>query len=392
MKNFPPLIFLLIFLFSFLCSSSCDVSLPSGFSALRLFPDSSYLMTVRFSRTGVAFVASRTGEIFAYPNIDSSKRILVASLQSVVYDWWDRGLMSLAVDPDYPVRPFIYVSYAFDGPINGSAPTFNDGCSTPVTGCTASGRISQLRLDSNHQIISEKLLISNEFCNQFSSHSMGGLEFGNDGYLFASNGEGASFTEVDYGQLAGNPCKDPPRMGGALRSQCLLRPSNERICLNGAILRLNPDTGMGAPGNPIESNNINLNRIIAGGLRNPFRFSLNPTGNSNELWISDVGWANWEEINKFTFEPRKSTNSITPSEITNFGWPCYEARKKSNILIFEYCLNENSNFLIFFYIFLLSGIRSSIELRCDESSNLSAIIFCRSSFALLFLFSQRFDH
>ena len=49
-------------------------------------------------------------------------------------------------------------------------------------------------------------------------------------------------------------------------------------------------------------------------MRNPFRFTVKP--GTNELWIGDVGWADWEEINRLE-------NPLS-SMVANFGWPCYE--------------------------------------------------------------------
>ncbi len=55
-------------------------------------------------------------------------------------------------------------------------------------------------------------------------------------------------------------------------------------------------------------------RIVAYGLRNPFRITARP--GTNEIWIGDVGWNVWEEINR-SVDP-------TDAEVENFGWPCYE--------------------------------------------------------------------
>jgi PKD repeat protein len=69
------------------------------------------------------------------------------------------------------------------------------------------------------------------------------------------------------------------------------------------------------PGNPFySSSDANARRIVAYGLRNPFRFTQRP--GSDELWIGDVGWNTWEEINRVV-SPASTTAS-------NFGWPCYE--------------------------------------------------------------------
>ena len=127
-------------------------------------------------------------------------------------------------------------------------------------------------------------------------------------------------TQVDYGQLAGNLCTDPPNEGGAaIRSQDLrtdLRTTGDPTTLDGAILRIDPTspTGAAAPGNPlIGSSDLNARRIIAHGLRNPFRFTIRP--GTNEVWVGDVGWNTWEEIDRIT-DPLGT--------VENFGWPCYE--------------------------------------------------------------------
>ena len=72
-----------------------------------------------------------------------------------------------------------------------------------------------------------------------------GLAFGPDGALYASAGDGASSTFVDYGQ-GDNPSPDPPNEGGALRSQDLRTPADP-VTLSGSIIRVHPDTGKPVP-------------------------------------------------------------------------------------------------------------------------------------------------
>jgi glucose/arabinose dehydrogenase len=164
------------------------------------------------------------------------------------------------------------------------------------------------------------------WCQQFPSHSVAGLGFGPDGMLYAGGGDGASYSFVDWGQQGSplNPCGDPPggvgsllspptAEGGALRAQDL-RTSGDPTGLNGAILRLDPATGAPAAGNPLTGPDVNARRIIAYGLRNPFRFTFRP--GTKELWAGDVGWDDWEEIDRIP--------DVTDSVVENFGWPCYE--------------------------------------------------------------------
>ena len=87
------------------------------------------------------------------------------------------------------------------------------------------------------------------------------------------------------------------------------------MTLDGAILRVDPVTGAAFAGNPFaSSSDPNKRRIIAYGLRNPFRFDVRP--GTNELWVGDVGWNTWEEINRVA--------NIGDAVVENFGWPCYE--------------------------------------------------------------------
>jgi uncharacterized repeat protein (TIGR01451 family) len=68
------------------------------------------------------------------------------------------------------------------------------------------------------------------------------------------------------------------------------------------------------PNNPLAgSSDPNARRIIAHGLRNPFRMTIRP--GTNEVWLGDVGWNTWEEIDRIA-DPLGS--------VENFGWPCYE--------------------------------------------------------------------
>ena len=89
----------------------------------------------------------------------------------------------------------------------------------------------------------------------------------------------------------------PTAEGGALRAQSTRRPPGEPRLLNGSILRVDPATGAGVPGNPFfGSTDPNAQRIIAYGVRNPFRIDVRP--GTNDVWISDVGYNAWEEINR----------------------------------------------------------------------------------------------
>ena len=90
------------------------------------------------------------------------------------------------------------------------------------------------------------------------------------------------------------PAFPPSAEGGALRSQDV-RTLSDATGLNGRPSAVTPSTGAAMPGNPLAGNrDPNAARIVAHGLRNPFRVAFRP--GTDDLWIGDVGWHDFEEI------------------------------------------------------------------------------------------------
>ncbi len=296
---------------------------------------------IAFAPDGRVFISEKSGLIKEYDSLSDPTPTVVADLRTEVHNFWDRGLLSLTLDPQFPERPYLYVLYTYDAAIGGTAPRWgapgatSDGCPSPpganADGCVVSGRVSRLQISGNVAVGNEKVLIE-DWCQQFPSHSIGTVTFGPDGALYVSGGDGASFTITDYGQYGSptkNPCGDPPAglggdqtppsaEGGALRSQDI-RTTADPTSLDGSVLRVDPNTGAGLPDNPLaSSSDPNARRIIATGLRNPFRIAPRP--GTSEIWAGEVGWGDWEEINRI--------NDPTDGLVEDFGWPCYEGNGK----------------------------------------------------------------
>jgi glucose/arabinose dehydrogenase len=315
--------------------------LPAGFSESEVFGGLTNPTNIEFAPTpddDRVFVAEKSGIIKVFDNEADTTPDIFANLNVNVYNFWDRGLLGLAVHPNFPTNPYIYVLYSYDHELGSPAPAprwgtpgvLSDPCPTPPgptgDGCMVSGRLSRLTASGN-QMTGPELVLVEDWCQQYPSHSIGDLAFGADGALYVTGGDGASFNFVDYGQDGSplNPCGDPPvpvggtqtsptAEGGALRSQDLRTPADSTT-LDGTVLRLDPSTGAALPTNPLYNSTTdpNARRIVAQGLRNPFRMTIRP--GTSEVWLGDVGWSTWEELNRI---PDPTTGPA------NFGWPCYE--------------------------------------------------------------------
>jgi glucose/arabinose dehydrogenase len=114
-------------------------------------------------------------------------------------------------------------------------------------------------------------------------HNAGMLEFGPDGYLYLSLGEGGA---------AQVHAQDPNTHLASIL----------RLDVNGAKPYAIP------PSNPFADGIDGAPEVWAYGLRNPWRFSIDPETNS--MYIGDVGHSNWEEVDILSLDEGGS----------NLGW------------------------------------------------------------------------
>jgi glucose/arabinose dehydrogenase len=281
---------------------------------------------------GRVLVTEQRGTVIAFPGLEADSGEVFLDLRTEVFGHGQLGLLGLALDPEYPAEPYLYLAYSRDAPIGGEAPTYGvvgedrEGCPDPDNeSCITSGRISRFSIPATEPPGREQVLVE-DWCQTWRTHSIGTIAFDSDGALIAGGGDGAQGGPIDFGQLSIPPdaCRRPPlppgatvappdAVGGSLRSQGLWATPDD-ISLNGTIIRVDRATGAGLPDNPLaEHGDVNARRALAIGLRNPFRFVFRP--GTDELWIADVGWDQYEEINVLDTRSR---------DVANFGWPCFE--------------------------------------------------------------------
>ncbi|MCA9530298.1 MAG: PQQ-dependent sugar dehydrogenase [Myxococcales bacterium] len=304
-------------------------SVAADFSVAPVIRGLTQPTSVAFAPDGRVFVAEQGGTVRVYRTLTDAHPTTVIDIEDEVMSFWDRGLLGLAVDPDFPSKPYVYLLYTVDAPVGQQPPVWHDDCADPQGDgptdhpCNVRARLSRFEIGpDDRQVGGETILLEQGTCQQFPSHSAGDLVFGPDRALYVSLGEGAGFTQADSGGLGApeTQCDDPPGEGGALRAQDLLTPGDP-IGYGGSVLRVDPDTGEALPDNPLVgavqagTQPQGAARVIAMGFRNPYRLVLRP--GTDELWVAEVGWDTYEEIDRIP-------SPVGGATVPNYGWPCYE--------------------------------------------------------------------
>jgi len=71
------------------------------------------------------------GQIKEFDSLTDTTPTIVTNLSTEVDDYWDRGLLGMALDPNFPSTPYMYVLESYDAAIGGTAPRWNDNCPSP---------------------------------------------------------------------------------------------------------------------------------------------------------------------------------------------------------------------------------------------------------------------
>jgi glucose/arabinose dehydrogenase len=180
----------------------------------------------------------------------------------------ERGLLGLAVGPDFTQRQAVYVAYT----------AASDNAVT----------LSRVRLDTG----AEEVLLTQPHA-EFGNHNGGHVAFGPDGHLYLGIGDGGG---------GGDPLQNGQNLNTLL----------------GKIIRIDVGSACGElpycvpADNPFVGVAGAREEIWSYGLRNPWRFSFDQADGS--LWIADVGQGSFEEVDHV---------AGTQGGV-NFGWSCKE--------------------------------------------------------------------
>ena len=87
--------------------------LPSGFEESVVFSGLTQPTAVRFASDGRIFVAEKSGIIKLFDSLTDTTPTVFADLSTNVYNFWDRGLLGFAFDPNQGPRQTLAVGHAF---------------------------------------------------------------------------------------------------------------------------------------------------------------------------------------------------------------------------------------------------------------------------------------
>ena len=239
------------------------VELPPGFIAETVATNLNAAAAIACAPDSRIFIADQTGLLLVWKD----GRVLdQPALELRVTDYWERGLIGLALDPGFPRVPHLYVLYVTDKPFVHHV-------------------LSRFTMDGDRvDPASEKILLEGDDQAKLggsvpAGHQGGTLRFGLGGRLYASIGE----------QTAGEPA--------------------QRLdTLQGKILRLNSD-GSIPEDNPFFNQTVGKYRAIyARGVRNSFGLATQSQTDGGRMFFTDVGGSAFEEVNE-----------LRPG--ANYGWP-----------------------------------------------------------------------
>jgi glucose/arabinose dehydrogenase len=204
------------------------------------------------------FVVERSGTIQV---VDQGTTTEFLDISAMTTTDGERGLLSMAFDPGFATNGLFYVFYTGDGTDSG--------------GVLGQGRVDEYQVSPDPDVAdptSRRPVLTISRPNDAIMHHNGGqLQFGKDGLLYISVGDGGN---------GGDPARD-------------------LSVLNGKLLRIDPHGATAGaygipPDNPFVASASARDEIWSSGFRNPWRFSFDHL--TGDLVIGDVGQITWEEV------------------------------------------------------------------------------------------------
>jgi glucose/arabinose dehydrogenase len=275
--------------------TSGEVTLPDGFSAEVVAGDLDVATDFSFLPDGRVLVAERSGLVRIYDEGTPAATPLLDLTAKVNDSLW-RGLMTVAVDPDFEENGYVYVVYTGlprDKSGDSTEPTHVVVARYTVRDDNAVDERILLGADGEQPGSCSALPASADCIPAEHDHVGADIAFADDGTMFVSTGDGGGKEQVEETAFT----------------------AQDVDALSGKILRIDRE-GRGLASNPFSEGDTAANRskVWALGVRNPFRMTLTTSGTPV---VGDVGWLDADEIDVATAG-------------VNLGWPCYEGLEQTH--------------------------------------------------------------
>ena len=83
--------------------------------SVRVWPENgSWTVVPVRNGDSTASLPEKRGVIKVFDSLSDTTPTVFADLRTEVDNYWDRGLLGLALDPNFPQKPWVYVLYARD--------------------------------------------------------------------------------------------------------------------------------------------------------------------------------------------------------------------------------------------------------------------------------------
>ncbi len=311
-------------------------TLPAGFSEQTISDWTEDAVGLTFDQAGVMYFWDRLGRVWIIENGVARSTPLI-DISQEVGAWDDYGLLGFALHPNFRQNGYFYLLYVVDHHHLAKFGTANYNPNANEYHQATIGRLTRYTARASDNFRSTDLASRTVLLGEtastgvpilFYTHGVGTVLFARDQTLIVSTGDGAglndsgSAADTYYSQGLSEGIIKPKENVGAFRSQL---PDS----LSGKILRLDPMTGDGIPGNPFydaANPRSARSRVWTLGHRNPYRITMRPgTGSTNRadanpgvFYVGDVGYFTWEEAD------------VVTGPGMNFGWPIYEGYSLSD--------------------------------------------------------------
>lgn len=338
----------ILFISSFGQSKNCLSQIPGQFNDILISSQLSAVTAMTFDSTGRIFACEKAGKVWVIQN-----NVLLPSplldITEEVGNWNEHGLLGIVLHPDFLTNGYFFIFYTVDRHhlMNYGTQAYSSTSNSFFEATIDRVTRYQANVANGYSTIvpGSRLILIGE--SKYSgipvlsgNHDGGALLFGEDKSLLVLTGDASkggsvadsgSWSGTYFAQALADSIIRTKENVGAFKAQL---PDN----LNGKILRIDPNSGNGLPGNPFYNPakpRSPISRVWGLGLRNPFKaWLIKGTGNPNPFYkdpgtiiIHDVQAGVHEEVN------------FCDIQGLNFGWPIFEGISTNALFANVKCYN-----------------------------------------------------